>query len=90
MIPALREEILLYIRTHKGATKSDVLIDVCPTMQVTGYDIITDMVGEGLVKQDNGSPFHTTLWLTESGHDLSEKVLSLRGRSSDTVGEVSE
>ena len=88
MIPALREEIILYIRGHKGATKSEVLRDVCPTMQVTGYDIITDMVGEGLVKQDNGGPFHTTLWLTESGYDLSEKVLRLRGKTSDDAGEV--
>ena len=88
MIPALREEILLYIRTHKGATKSDVLIDVCPTMQVTGYDTIMDLVQEGLVKQDNGSPFHTTLWLTESGYDLSEKVLHLRGKISDDAGKV--
>ena len=90
MIPALREEILLYIRTHKGATKSDVLIDVCPMMQVTGYDIIMDLIGEGLVKQDSSSPYHTTLWLTESGHDLSEKVLHLRGKVTDDVGEVSE
>ena len=88
MIPALREEILLYIRTHKGATKSDVLVDVCPTMQVTGYDIIMDLVREGLVKQDNRSPFHATLWLTESGYDLSEKVLRLRGKTSDDAGEV--
>ena len=88
MIPALREEILLYIRDHRGATKSEVLLHICPTMQVTGYDIIMDLIGEGLVKQDSRSPFHTTLWLTESGYDLSEKVLHLRGKTSDDAEEV--
>ena len=88
MIPALREEILIYIRTHKGATKSDVLIDVCPTMQRTGHDILRDMVREGLVKLDSSSPFHITLWLTKAGYDLSEKVLHLRGKISDDAGKV--
>ena len=90
MIPALREEIILYIREHKGTTKSEVLRDVCPMMQRTGFETIMDLVREGLVKLDSSSPFHTTLWLTESGHDLSEKVLHLRGKVTDDVGEVSE
>ena len=90
MIPALMEGILLYIRDHKGATKSDILADVCPMMQRTGFETIMDLVREGLVKLDSSSPFHITLWLTESGHDLSEKVLRLRGKVTDDVGEVSE
>ena len=88
MIPALREEIILYIRDHEGATRSDILVDVCPTMQVTGYDIITDLVREGLVRQDSSGPHLTTLRLTVSGHELSEKVLRLRGKVPDDDGEV--
>ena len=81
-VQQIRRDILSYIRDHPGATKWDVLFEVCPDCQKTGFRVLKDLRDEDMVRTDcvytpigGGSNFVTfTLFLSPKGRESLEAV----------------
>lgn len=51
-VQKIRQDLLEYIRDHPGTDKWDVLVEVCPDCQKTGFIILKGLIEEGMVYVD--------------------------------------
>lgn len=51
-VQKIRQDLLEYIRDHPGTDKWDVLVEVCPDCQKTGFIILKGLIEEGMVYMD--------------------------------------
>lgn len=81
-VQKIRQDLLEYIRDHPGTDKWDVLVEVCPDCQKTGFIILKGLVDEGMVCVDT---IHEE---TDDPHVRNVRFaldLTLRGRMSVEV-----
>lgn len=79
-VQQIRRDILSYIRDHHGTSKWDVLLEVCPDCQKTGFRVLKDLMDEDMVRTDcvhtaigDGSRVVTfTLYLSPKGRESLE------------------
>ena len=81
-VQQIRRDILSYIRDHPGTSKWDVLREMCPDCQKTGFRVLKDLMDEDMVRLDcvhtalgDGSRVVTfTLYLSPKGRESLEAV----------------
>ena len=51
-VQKIRQDLLEYIRDHPGTDKWDVLVEVCPDCQKTGFIILKGLIEDDMVCVD--------------------------------------